>query len=68
MRIVGIVLIVLGLAGVLYGGFSWTRQKTVLDAGPVSIKTDKHESMPIPPVVGLVCVVGGVALMFTSKR
>jgi hypothetical protein len=68
MRVVGIVLIVLGLAGVLYGGFSWTRQKTVLDAGPLTVKTDKRESLPIPPLVGLVCVVGGIALMFTSKR
>jgi len=52
----------------LYGGFSWTRQKTVLDAGPVTVKTDKRESLPIPPIVGLVCVVGGIALMVTTKR
>jgi len=68
MRIAGIVLIVLGIVGVLYGGLSWTRQKTVLDAGPITVKTDKHESLPIPPIVGLVCVIGGVALMVTSKR
>jgi len=68
MRIVGIILIVLGIAGVAYGGFSWTRQKTVLDAGPVTVKTDKRESLPIPPIVGGICLVGGVVLVVTAKR
>jgi len=68
MRIVGIILIVLGIAGVAYGGFSWTRQKTVLDAGPVTVKTDKRESLPIPPIVGAICLVGGVVLVVTAKR
>lgn len=68
MRIIGIVLVVVGIAGLAYGGFSWTRQKTVLDAGPVSIKTDKRETLPIPPIVGGICVVAGLALLVTSKR
>jgi uncharacterized membrane protein YidH (DUF202 family) len=68
MRIIGIILIVLGIAGVAYGGFSWTRQKTVIDAGPVTVKTDKHESLPIPPLVGAVCLIGGVVLVATGRR
>jgi len=68
MRIAGIVLIVLGLAGLAYGGFSWTREKTVVDAGPITIKTDQRETLPIPPIAGIVCVVAGVALIMTSKR
>ena len=67
MRMVGIVLVVLGLVGIAYGGFSWTRQKTVLDAGPISVKTDKRETLPIPPIVGVVCVIGGIALMLKTK-
>ena len=68
MRIVGIVLIVLGIAGVLYGGFSWTRQKTVLDAGPLTVKTDKRESLPITPLVGAACLLGGIVLVVSGKR
>ena len=68
MRIVGIILIVLGIAGVAYGGFSWTRQKTVLDAGPLTVKTDKRESLPIPPLVGAVCLIGGVVLVVSGRR
>ena len=68
MRALGIVLVVLGLAGVLYGGFSWTREKTVLDAGPISVKTDKRETLPIPPILGAVCLIGGVALLFVKSK
>jgi hypothetical protein len=68
MKIIGIILIVVGIAGVAYGGFSWTRQKTVFEAGPIEIKTDKHESLPIPPLVGVLCIAAGGALLFTRNR
>lgn len=68
MKIAGILLLVVGILGIAYGGLSWTRQKTVLDAGPISIKADERESLPIPPVVGVVCVIAGVALIFAGRR
>lgn len=68
MKVVGILLLVVGLIGVAYGGISWTRQRTVVDAGPIQLKTDKRESLPIPPIVGVVCLVAGVALLMTGKR
>src|SRR5689334_10400941 len=55
MKIVGILLIVLGLAGVIYGGVSWTHPDKVVDVGPVEITRDKKESLPIPPIAGAVC-------------
>lgn len=67
MKLVGIVLLIVGIAGVAYGGFSWTRQKTVLDVGPLEVQTDKRESLPIPPLVGAVCVVAGAALLLTRR-
>jgi uncharacterized membrane protein YidH (DUF202 family) len=63
MKVIGIVLIVIGIAGVLYGGFSWTRRDTVLDAGPIKVQTDKHESLPVSPIIGAVCLVAGVVLV-----
>ncbi len=67
MRLFGVALIVLGLIGVLYGGITWTRKDKVLDAGPIEVTTDKHESLPLPPVVGGVLLVAGVALVFTGR-
>jgi hypothetical protein len=64
MRAIGIVLIVLGVIGLLYGGLTWTRKDKVVDAGPIEITADKHESLPIPPIAGgALLVVGAVLLM-----
>jgi hypothetical protein len=68
MRIVGILLVVLGILGIAYGGLSWTRQKTVLDAGPIKVQSSERESLPIPPIVGVICLVGGIALLASGKR
>lgn len=68
MKLIGIVLIVIGLAGLAYGGFSWTRQKTVVDAGPIEVKTDKRESIPIPPIAGVVCLIAGIAMVVMPRR
>jgi len=67
MRLVGIVLIVLGVVGLAYGGISWTRRETVLDAGPVELSTERRETLPLPPVVGGVCLVAGIALLVMRK-
>jgi len=63
MKALGIVLIVLGLVGVAYGGFSWTRKKPVVDAGPIEVTTDKHERLPISPAIGAVLLVAGVVMV-----
>ena len=63
MKIIGIVLIVIGIAGILYGGFSWTRRETVIDAGPIQVQTDKRQSLPVSPIVGAVCLIAGVVMV-----
>jgi len=68
MKVLGVVLVVLGLVGLIYGGVNWTRKKTVLDAGPVEITTDKHERLPISPIAGTVMLVAGVVLMVRPGR
>lgn len=68
MKLIGIVLIVIGLAGLAYGGFSFTRQKTIVDAGPIELKADKRESFPIPPVAGVICLVAGIAIVVMPRR
>ena len=63
MRAIAIVLIVLGVIGLLYGGLTWTRKDKIVDAGPIEITTDKHESLPIPPIAGGVLLVVGTVLL-----
>jgi uncharacterized membrane protein YidH (DUF202 family) len=68
MKVLGIVLIVLGVLGLAYGGFSYTRDKKVIDLGPVQATTRTHETVPIPPLVSGAIVVGGIALLIVSGR
>lgn len=63
MKITGVVLIVLGVLGLLYGGLTWTRKETVIDAGPIEVTAEKHERLPVPPIVGGVLLVAGVVLV-----
>ena len=63
MKPLGILLIVLGLVGLIYGGFSWTRKDTIVDAGPIHISKDKRESLPISPLAGAAALVAGVVLL-----
>jgi uncharacterized membrane protein YidH (DUF202 family) len=68
VRMVGVVLIVLGVIGLLYGGIQWTKRDKIVDLGPVEVTKEKHESVPIPPIAGVVCLVAGVAIVTTTKR
>ena len=68
MKGLGIVLVIVGLVALIYGGISWTRKDTIVDAGPVQITKDKREGVAIPPLAGVVAVVAGVALIATRGR
>ena len=63
LKIVGIVLVVLGIAGLAYGGLSWTSRDTIVDAGPIEITADKTERLPLPPLAGGLLLVAGVVLI-----
>jgi hypothetical protein len=68
MKMLGIVLIVLGVVGVLYGGFTWTTKDKVVDLGPVEVSKDKTHSIPLPPIAGAVSLIAGTALVVMSGR
>ena len=65
---VGIVLIVLGLAALAYQGINYTTRETVIDIGPVHATAERQRTLPLPPVVGAVAVVGGIVLLVTGSR
>jgi hypothetical protein len=68
MKGLAIVLIVLGLVGLVYGGVSWTRREKVVDLGPVEVTHDKRETVPLPPVVGGILLLGGIAILVSQAR
>ena len=66
--IVGVLLIIVGIAGLAFGGFSFTRKEKVLDVGPIEASADKKESLPVPPILGALAIVGGVVLLASGAR
>ena len=66
--IIGVVLILLGVAALAYQGFTYTSRETVVDIGPVHATAEREKTVPIPPLVGLAAVAGGIALLVTGKR
>jgi hypothetical protein len=66
--IVGVVLLLLGVAALAYQGFTYTSRETVVDIGPVHATADHQKNVPIPPVLGLAAVAGGVALLVVGMR
>ena len=67
-RIAGIVLIVIGLIGLIWGGISWTEEKTVVDLGPIQAQTQEQKSIPITPIVGGIALVAGIVLLVVPGR
>lgn len=67
-RIVGLVLIAIGLIALLWGGISWTQRKTVVDAGPLQVQADERKSIPMPPVLGGIALVAGALLLVVPAR
>jgi hypothetical protein len=66
--IVGIILILVGVVGFALGGFSFTQKEKVLDVGPIEATADDKETVPIPPILAGLAVVGGVVLVAASAR
>jgi uncharacterized membrane protein YidH (DUF202 family) len=68
MKVLAVVLIALGLVGLIYGGVSWTQKEKVVDLGPVEINHEERKALPVPPIVGGICLVGGIALLVGTSR
>lgn len=66
--VVGVVLLVLGIAVLLYGQFNYRSRETVLKIGPVEATAETTKRVPLPPVLGWVLIGGGVAALIVSVR
>jgi uncharacterized membrane protein HdeD (DUF308 family) len=66
--LVGVVLLILGVAALAYQGFSYTTRDTVVDIGPLKVDADRQKRVSLPPVIGIAAVVGGVVLIAAGMR
>ena len=66
--VLGIILVVVGIIMLAYGGYSYyTTQENVAKIGPLEINKQEKHPVPIGPIVGGVCIVGGILLLVTGR-
>ena len=68
MKPLGLVLIVLGIIALVYGGFSYTKREKVVDLGPIEASVDQKKRVPLSPVVGVAALIVGVVLVSRRNR
>ena len=68
MRMIAIALIVLGMIALAYQGISYTKSEKVLEIGPITATKETTKTIPLPPILGVVAVAGGVILLVAGGR
>jgi hypothetical protein len=62
------VLIVAGIAALIIRGIPYTTRETVVDVGPIQATAERDRTLRLPPAVGAMAIVGGVALVVAGGR
>ncbi len=68
MKILGIVLIVVGVISLAIGGISYTKREKVLDIGPIQATAERQKTIPLPPLLGALALAGGIVLVITGSK
>ncbi len=68
LLLVGVVLVVLGIAGLITQNVTFTETKQVLNVGPLQVTSEEQHNVPIPTIAGVVAVIAGLGMIFASRR
>ena len=66
--IFAILLIGLGLAAFAYQGITFKTREKAIDLGSLQVTTEKTKTIPLPPIVGAIALVGGIALLVRTSK
>lgn len=68
MKVIGMVLIIVGAIGIIWGGIGYIKDRDTTHIGPVDIVVEKKGRIPVPPMVGAVALVAGGLIVGMSSR
>jgi uncharacterized membrane protein len=68
LKTVGIILIVLGIVALIFQGITYTKREKVIDVGPIHATADEKKTIPLPPVLGGIALVGGIVLLVAAGK
>jgi hypothetical protein len=66
--LLGIAMVVLGIAALAYQGCSYTVPKKEVELGPIQVTREERHTVPLPPVLGALAVMGGIVVLLTGGR
>ena len=66
--IIAIILIAVGVVAFTYQGITYTTREKVVDLGPIQMTADKTKTLPLPPILGAIALLGGIVLLVVGKR
>ena len=64
----GIILIAIGIVAFAYQGITYTTREKVVDLGPIQVTADKTKTLPLPPLMGGIALVGGIVLLVMGNK
>jgi len=67
-KTIGITLLVLGLFGLAWGGFSYTTNEKLVDIGPIHATREKTHNIPLAPIGGALALTGGIVMLVSSRK
>jgi uncharacterized membrane protein HdeD (DUF308 family) len=68
VRTIGIILIILGVVALIFQGITYTKKEKVIDIGPIQATAEKEKHIPLPPILGVTALIGGVILLVAGSR
>ena len=68
MKIIGVILIVIGIVALAYGGITYTTREKVLDIGPIEATQERRKTIPLPPLLGGLALAGGIVLLIVGSK
>jgi hypothetical protein len=68
LKMVGIILIVLGIVALVFQGITYTKREKVIDLGPIEATAEQKKTIPLPPVLGAIALVGGIVLLVVGGK
>jgi len=68
MRIAGFIVVLAGILMLIFKGFGFTKEKKVVDVGPVEVNAKEHHSVQWPAYAGVIAVAGGIVMIVAGKK
>ncbi|MCD6012570.1 MAG: hypothetical protein K0Q79_2432 [Flavipsychrobacter sp.] len=68
MRVLGIVLVIIGVLMILFNSIGFTTKKEILDVGPLEINKTEHRTVGWPLYAGAVVCIAGAAVLLVARK